>query len=288
MVRRHKKHAITKAQRVSASNARVRGEQIALPASTQEQGLHNQDLSQTLEVCTAVKGANYANHDDLNETPKDKETIPQEKQLQPWQSKLSPRKWWWPFGQVWTISLAIATLLGGPAAIVTFWPRMTVVPSGLSDESNPYSETFAVNNTGFLPLIDVRIGIGFCTFEAEVKELFLPQGSCDKNMQRFVVSAARWETNELKKDETFSITLTDALNVATQKYKDDNPYLAFSLQMLPALKKADAVMIILYRPWLSPWQRRSEFRFVAEEQPNGKLIWKSVPLSWHPEYVERN
>jgi hypothetical protein len=85
-----------------------------------------------------------------------------------------PSKRWSPLGRLVEIGLAIATLIGAPAAVVAFWPRLTVTASGPFDESNAYSETFTVTNTGFLAFEDVNVGIGFCAIEMETRgSLFL-------------------------------------------------------------------------------------------------------------------
>src|SRR5271166_6664508 len=117
-------------------------------------------------------------------------------------------------GRLIAIILGIATLIGVPAAVVAFWPRMTATPSGLFDESNAYSETFTVANTGFLALEDVQIGIGICTIETEKRDFTVSPNNCEGDFAHILIGAPSWETPELRRDEPFSIVLSDGLNVA--------------------------------------------------------------------------
>src|ERR1035438_6449925 len=56
--------------------------------------------------------------------------------------------------------LATATLAGGLAAIMTFWPRPSVSAGDPVDPDNPWSSAFTVLNGNSIPLEDVAVGIG--------------------------------------------------------------------------------------------------------------------------------
>ena len=161
--------------------------------------------------------------------------------------------------------------------------------TGLYDEHNPYSQTFTVVNNGFFPLKDVIIGIGFCTFETEKNEsltsLIITNNKCDGSMPNTQFNAERWHAKSIQKDEPLSVTLTDVIDMALPGHSPPKPPLEMTLQLLSKLKKADGILIISYIPALFPWRLESGFRFIAEEQPNGKLTWKQVPLSWHPSAI---
>ena len=137
-----------------------------------------------------------------------------------------------------------------------------------------------------MPLYDVQIHIGFCSFETEKKyDLMFSENNCDDGFPAMRLSTPWWEAKQLLRDEPFSVTLTDALNVATDKYKSTHPNVITSFKLLSRLKRADAIVTVVYRPILYPWPVQSSFRFLAEEQPNGKLTWKSIPLSWQASNV---
>jgi hypothetical protein len=185
-----------------------------------------------------------------------------------------------PLGRLIAIILGLATLVGVPAAVIAFWPRMTVTASGLYDDSNAYSETFSVANTGFLPLEDVQVGIGICSIETEKLDFNVSKDNCFGEGAHIVIAGPPWWTPELRRDEPFSIVLSDGMNVATEKYREAHPKIVGGIQMLSELKSANVIVTITSKPWPLWWTIRRGFRFVAEEQPNGKIMWRAVPLSW--------
>src|SRR6266481_5344034 len=59
---------------------------------------------------------------------------------------------------LWVGMLAVATLLGGAAAAVTFLPRITVDPGGSFRPSSLVSPLpFIIANTGIIPLVPVQL-----------------------------------------------------------------------------------------------------------------------------------
>jgi hypothetical protein len=178
------------------------------------------------------------------------------------------------------ILLGAATLVGGAAAVITFWPRMTVTPSGLFDESNAYSETFTIANTGFLALEDVQIGVGICTIDTAKHDFFVSPNNCDQTGPHMLIGGPSWETPELRRDEPFSIVLSDGLNVATDKWRAAHPNVIAGFQMMSELTAANVIVAVTFKPWPLSWQITNRYRFVAEQQSNGKMMWRAVPLSW--------
>jgi hypothetical protein len=178
------------------------------------------------------------------------------------------------------IVLALATLIGVPAAVVAFWPRMTVTASALFDESNAYSETFTVANIGFLPFEDVQMGVGICQIETEKHDFAVSPNNCENDIPHIMVGGASWWTPELRRDEPFSIVLSDGLNVVTTKYRKAHPTVVASIQMMSELKAANVIVSVQFKPWPLPHKMFKYFRFVADEQPNEKMMWRAVPLSW--------
>jgi hypothetical protein len=181
----------------------------------------------------------------------------------------------------------LATLLGAFAAAISFLPRMTVEASSLFDDSNAYSVSFNVTNTGFIPLRNVQVGVGVCDLQTE-KDDFKAINICKppREMPRLVLSLPRWTTPELAKDVKFAVTLSEALNIPTDKYRAEHPNVIGGYQMMSKLKGADVIVMVHYRPWFMWWRLEEDFRFVAEKQPNEKMMWRPVPLDWNSARLE--
>jgi hypothetical protein len=113
-------------------------------------------------------------------------------------------------GRLTAVILGVSTLIGVPAAVIVFWPRMTVTPAGLFDESNAYSQTFTITNTGFLAFEDIHMGLGICSIETVKKDFHVSEGNCDAGGPYVLFTAPSWQTPELRRDETFVVVLTDS------------------------------------------------------------------------------
>jgi len=167
--------------------------------------------------------------------------------------KPKPKKEWSPLRRLLTVMLGLATLIGVPGAVIAFWPRMTVTPSGLFDESNAYSEIFTVANTGFLAFEDVLVGLGLCSVETENNTFIIVGDVCPNGDPHIIFGAAGWWTPELRRDEPFSVVLTDSLNIATYKYRAEHPKEVIGTKMMPRLKAANGIFTVRFRPWPIPW-----------------------------------
>jgi hypothetical protein len=157
---------------------------------------------------------------------------------------------------------------------------MTVTPTALFDESNAYSETFIAANTGFLPFEDVQLGVEICSIETEKHDFSVSPNNCDPSANHIVIAGPPWWTPELRRDEPFSIVLSEGLNVASPKYRAAHPNVIAGFQMMSELKAANLIVVATFKPWPYPKPVTFNYRFVAEEQPNGKMMWRSVPFSW--------
>lgn len=183
--------------------------------------------------------------------------------------------------QTWAMLLAVATLISVPAAVFTFYPRMTVSPSGLFDDSNAYTETFTISNIGFLSFQNVSVGIGICSIKTVDGSFSVYPNGCPNDTAHLLISGGpSWDTPEIRQDEPFSIVLSDALNIPTEKYSAEHPNVIGGFQMMSALKAANIIVVVHFEPWPFSWELQRNFRFVAEEQPNRKIMWRAVPLSW--------
>jgi hypothetical protein len=195
---------------------------------------------------------------------------------------------------VWAIVVATSVVVGLPGSVFALWPRVTVTPSGQFDEANAYSETFTATNVSFIPLRDFNIAIGFCNIETAQHDLaFINNCTNEANIPRMLVGDPSWHAQSLSRDEPFSITLSDQLTMPTDKYRGVHPHTIASWKTISELKGANAVVVLTYQPWVVPcwpwvseWVCVKRFRFTAEEQPNGKVMWRAVPRDWKPIKVD--
>jgi hypothetical protein len=195
--------------------------------------------------------------------------------------QLQKRISWAPLRKVFAGLGVAATFLGAAAAAVTFLPKMTMSASGLFDESNAYSETFTLANTGIITLSDLELTIEICSIETEKHDFFVTGTIDDKGrcgVPRLRLGDPRWGKHTVGPDETFAITLSDGMTVATEKYRREHPTVITSWKTLSNLQAADIVVVVNYRPWMLPWTLQKPFGFVAEMQPNGKVMWKPRPM----------
>jgi hypothetical protein len=63
---------------------------------------------------------------------------------------------WTSLSKFFAMILALATVVGGAAAVVTFFPRITIEASGPFDPSPKPPVTFTIANTNVIPLEDVK------------------------------------------------------------------------------------------------------------------------------------
>ena len=165
--------------------------------------------------------------------PRRPNRTPAKKEIPNLKPKAKPPKEWTPIRKLIAVVMGLATLLGVPAAVIAFWPRMIVTPSGLFDESNAYSETFTVANTGFLPFENVLIGIGICSIETTKKDFAVTANNCTDDSPRLLIGGGpSWTTQELRRDEPFSVILSDVLTVTTDKYRAEHPNEIGGFQMM--------------------------------------------------------
>jgi hypothetical protein len=178
------------------------------------------------------------------------------------------------------IILGVATLIGIIPVVVIFWPRMTVIPSGLFDDSNAYSEIFTITNTGFLPFENVSSTIGLCSIQTEKHDFAVTPNNCDETGPHLLLGLPKWETPELRRDESLAIVLADVLNTATDEWRANHPTVITGFQTMPGLSAANIIVSVVFQPWPFTKTLRYKYRFVAEKQSNGKMMWRAIPLSW--------
>jgi hypothetical protein len=187
----------------------------------------------------------------------------------------------------------VVSLIAG--VIYLCWPMVNVTASGLFDENNPYSETFTVQNIAVLrSLTKVNVTIGICKMEYAPSALgtrIITEG-CPNNFTAARMGHPAWFTPELAAGEPFAVVLTSLLTIETAEYRATHPNVIMSSQTMAPFRAANIIVFVDYVPWLQklawgPWARLVaqqympfRFRFIAEEQPNHKMMWRAVPLSW--------
>ena len=115
-------------------------------------------------------------------------------------------------GRLIAIVLGLATLIGVPAALIAFWPRLTVTASGLHNESNAYSETFMLTNVGFLPFENVRVAVELCSFKTAEDSMRVSGCATNDPSEIIGFTADGWNATEIRRDESLSVVLSDVLD----------------------------------------------------------------------------
>lgn len=138
-----------------------------------------------------------------------------------------------------------------------------------------------MTNTGILPLTDLGISVGICSIKTEKGDFFVVNSgeSAERcGLPRIRIGDPRWNGHILRSDESYTITLTEQMNVRTPRYTQQNPNIIGSLKTLSRLVAADVVIVVKYHPFLVPFEMTKPFRFVAEMQPNDRVMWKPRPM----------
>jgi hypothetical protein len=159
--------------------------------------------------------------------------------------------------------LGVATLVGAPAAVLTFVPRPSVSVGDPVDPDNPFSSKFTVRN-GNIPLTEVSV---------EITPRIV--GTNNTTVTGGSWTREEWTQHRLGMDETFDITPGDVFSIGSD-VSGNMPALRFPPDV--SLQKAEISIIIEYYPWFIPLQRSKTFRYETHRQTNGKLYWYSVPL----------
>lgn len=153
--------------------------------------------------------------------------------------------------------LVVATLLGGIAAVVVFWPRVVATISDPVDPDDPFSASATVTNTGYIPLDSVTPYVGV----ASIRTKGSPPASEDFETyppQTTKFRRAQWPTRTLGLDDKFTFALNDVV--------DTHP---------GQLESAAIAVVVDYEIPIIHWQREKIFPFAAHRQTNGKFYWYS-------------
>jgi hypothetical protein len=157
---------------------------------------------------------------------------------------------------------------------------MAMEVSNLFDESNAYSVSFKLRNTGVIPLTNLSVAVGFCSIQTKRKDFYITPNNCatPSGLPVLRIGAPEWGGHRLTHEETFTVSLADEMSIRTHKYTVENPRVIAGLKTLSDLVSANVVVVVTYDPWFIPYTQQKPFRFVVQTQPNDKVMWKSVPF----------
>jgi len=160
----------------------------------------------------------------------------------------------------WKLLVFLSVVGGVLASAFFFLPRIAVDPGSPSDPSNPWgSATFIVANTGIIPLENVSAQFAVCylTFEGGKKIAGENYGDCNRHSVAGDTSE-KWKNHRLEIDGKWTLSLLD---IFPTPLKDPDPI------------SLDGAIMITYTPkyFLIPWSK--EFRFRANRQQSGQVVW---------------
>jgi hypothetical protein len=162
--------------------------------------------------------------------------------------------------RLWKFLAFVVGVPGVLAALITFLPRVAVTPTDPVDQKQPYSSSFTVTNTNFIPLHDVGAGIGI--IESITEPLEFDERNRPPINQSGEFTLPQWNHHHLGMDEKFTITTEPIIHLAPDA----------------ALSGADILVIVHYQPWVIPITQTRMFRFVTHRYQNGTYSWFSYPL----------
>jgi hypothetical protein len=150
--------------------------------------------------------------------------------------------------------LGAATLVGGIAAVVTFFPRTSVTASEPVDVNNPFSSSITVTNSGWLPLNDVDASVAI----RRISNIQVRTRG-DPNFGTRLTSD-QMKGHNLGVDDRFTFALND---------------LVFPPFQLPSkdLAEADIAIVIQYRIPILRIKQEKIFPFIVRRQSNGNFYW---------------
>jgi hypothetical protein len=169
--------------------------------------------------------------------------------------------------RVLATALAVATLIGGTAAIVAFVPRVTVEWAGADDEKFAWQPSFLIKNINVIPLEDLGVYLVLCRILPNISDeeaRRLKPTECSYHGRGSELFRDIWTHHRLAMDEFYTIQLTDLFYLTNVT----NAYV-------------DIAIRVRYYPWflhVGLLQRIKTFRFIGRKLLNGRVVWEAYPL----------
>jgi hypothetical protein len=154
------------------------------------------------------------------------------------------------------VLLGVATLIGVPAAVITFWPRVTVSVSDPVDQNQPFSSSVTIQN-GLLPLDSVHptIALG----KVQIMRGGVPI-TAQATTPYKAVFGHNWPSRHMGMDDK----TTFALNDLPMEFFNPEP---------EGLVSAQIAVVVNYELPIVPIEREKRFYLVARKQSNGNFYW---------------
>ena len=171
---------------------------------------------------------------------------------------------------IWKRLLVGTASLATLAGLIIFWPRMTMESNSEFEASNPRDIQFALTNTGYISLRDIRPMIGICEMILDARtDVAPPKKTCNGPLTARVYPTA-WHVSYLGLDETDDLRL----DASSPTSADGAIYFGPGR----SLNYFDFSIAISYKPWIFPITGHKEFRFSTRDEGNGKISIFQRPL----------
>jgi hypothetical protein len=168
------------------------------------------------------------------------------------------------FSRLRSMFLRLVAIVGFFAAVITFLPRVSVIPGDPVETGDPFSASFTITPSNVFPLRNVGAMVSMIEFEARPRpfnEEKRPQITDIDKLGGFTRN--EWNNHDLSMDEKFTIS----------------PYTTFvPANQFAVAAGADIAIVVEYQPWFIPIRRRQAFRFVTHRFADGSYRWYSYPL----------
>jgi hypothetical protein len=186
-----------------------------------------------------------------------------------------PKSRFSPFAKLLTTILAIATLVGGVAAVIALLPRLTVEWAGpSSDDRSTWHPSFVIKNTNVVPLEHVKVSIVICKFYPNLSDQEARNQTPDKCNYHELAGELihpEWKDHRLPVDEPFTVNFTDLMFFQTAGRNEGHGSNGY----------ADIAVRIRYFPWFlhfKSFEQVKTFRFIGRRLVDGQILWNSYPI----------
>jgi hypothetical protein len=168
----------------------------------------------------------------------------------------------------WKGVVFLSIVFGLLAGLFFFLPRVVIDVDSSEFSDDPFSVSFLITNTNIVPLEDLSVAIGLCSWRAAVSlDIYSKQGvikDCGDKSHNTLLIPSTWTGHRLAPDEKYKVFLDDGFNQLLPKPK-------------PLLRQsfidADISIVVTFKPWISPIRIKREARFSAKRDEKGKIIW---------------
>jgi hypothetical protein len=151
------------------------------------------------------------------------------------------------------VLVTVATLIGGIAAAVAFYPRVTPTVSDPSDPNDPFSSSVTITNTGLMPLGSVSGFVGLNELHTQNSQgpTYGVYGDPNQKYARFY--GPNWKSHYLGLDDRFTFVLSDAFG--------------------PGYGEGNLAIIVDYEIPIIHMKREKIFPLISKKRSSGTFYW---------------